>query len=55
MQLAAATTRPARLRWPLIAASAMVAALSVLAVVLWARYGAAVFHEILTAGLALCF
>lgn len=26
-----------------------------LAVVLWARYGVAVFHETIVAGLALCF
>jgi hypothetical protein len=26
-----------------------------LAVILWARYGLAVFHEMIVAGLALCF
>ncbi len=39
----------------LIAASAVAGLLLAGAAVLWARYGLAVFHEIIVAGMALCF
>ncbi len=52
----AIAARPsARMRWPLIAVAVMIGALGAATLVLWARYGTAVFHEIVTAGLALCF
>jgi hypothetical protein len=38
-----------------IAAGVGAVALAAAAIALWARYGAAVFHEMIVAGLALCF
>ena len=55
MELTTADVTTPRVRWPLVAAAVGVGGLVVAAVVLWARYGIAVFHEIVTAGLALCF
>lgn len=55
MEVTAADVRTPRVRWPMIAAVAGAGTLALAAVVLWARYGVAVFHEIVTAGLALCF
>jgi hypothetical protein len=38
-----------------LVAAAAVGGLAAASILLWARYGVAVFHEIVSAGLALCF
>jgi hypothetical protein len=40
---------------PIVWAGAGIGALSAAAVLLWARYGSAVFFEMIVAGLASCF
>jgi ABC-type amino acid transport system permease subunit len=44
-----------RVSWPLIAAAVVIGGLMAVAAALWLHYGAAVFFEIVRAGIAACF